>query len=224
MGGLDQDTSIAAARSLSSSSNAVGTSSSARGRGTTEDFHHEISKLWLPPSDHRTVGKLRRLTSSLYPYKVNKERSVSLRIMTGTDVEQDPILAMRGVGRELWEQEPGDAFVERMRSEDITTVPAVSPQGTREGNIVESIWRRIEEHEGEQFQTVTGLPFTFALEGTGMWFFRDGKRVNRKMSRRQIETAVSRCPLSSTTEIKDLIDYPYLFAILKDGRIRRDSW
>jgi hypothetical protein len=66
---------------------------------------------------------------------------------------------------------------------------------------------------------VTGLPFTFAVDGPGVWFFRDGKRINRKLTRTQLEEAISRCPLSTTTEIKDLMDYAYLFAVLRDGRI-----
>ena len=30
--------------------------------------------------------------------------------------------------------------------------------------------------------------------------------------------------LASTTEIKDLMDFAYLFAVLKDGRIRGQEW
>jgi len=30
----------------------------------------------------------------------------------------DPVLLMLGVGKELWEREPGDKFIERLRSED----------------------------------------------------------------------------------------------------------
>jgi hypothetical protein len=79
-------------------------------------------------------------------------------------------------------------------------------------------------HQGETFQTVSGLPFTFEVEGTGIWFSRNGKRVNRKLTRTQFEIALSRCPLTRTTEIKDLLDYPYLFAVLRDGRIRGQAW
>jgi len=68
------------------------------------------------------------------------------------------------------------------------------------------------------------LPFTCELEGNGIWFFRDGKRINRKLTRAQFDVAISRCPLKSTTEIKDLMDYAYLFAVLKDRRIRGDAW
>lgn len=103
----------------------------------------------------------------------------------------DPILAMLGVGRQ---QFPG---------------PAESLPG--------AAWLRVVAQQGKQFQTARGLPFTFEVEGTGIWFFRDGKRINRKLTRKQFEVALSRCPLKRTTEIKDLMDYPYLFAILKDA-------
>ncbi len=31
----------------------------------------------------------------------------------------DPVLSMLGVGKQLWQQEPGDRFIERLRSEDL---------------------------------------------------------------------------------------------------------
>ncbi len=31
---------------------------------------------------------------------------------------KDPVLAMRSVGKRLWAEESGDAFVDRLRSED----------------------------------------------------------------------------------------------------------
>lgn len=136
----------------------------------------------------------------------------------------DPVLAMLGVGRQLWELEPGDSFVERLRSEDLPALPIAHRSATLAENLPEAVWRRVAIHQGEQFQTVRGLPFTYEIEGAGIWFFRDGKRVNRKLTRSQFEVALSRCPLKSTTEIKDLMDYPYLFAVLRDGRIREQAW
>jgi hypothetical protein len=68
------------------------------------------------------------------------------------------------------------------------------------------------------------LPFTFEVEGSGIWFFLEGGRINRKLTRGQVDIAISRCPLKSTTEIKDLMDYAYLFALLMDRRIRGDAW
>ncbi len=136
----------------------------------------------------------------------------------------DPVLAMLGVGRQLWESESGDRFVERLRSEELPAPPPTRRSPNQAESLSEAVWRRVASHQGKQFQTVRGLPFTFEVEGTGIWFFRDGKRVNRKLTRTQFEVALSRCPLTSTTEIKDLMDYPYLFALLRDGRIRGQAW
>src|SRR5579863_10030464 len=79
----------------------------------------------------------------------------------------DPVLAMLGVGRQLWELEPGDNFVERLRSEDLPAPPAIHPSSDPAGNLPEAVWRRIASHQGAPFQTVTGLPFTFEVEGAG---------------------------------------------------------
>src|SRR5580704_6315273 len=84
---------------------------------------------------------------------------------------------------------------------------------TLKENLSEAVWRRVANHQGELFQTVRGLPFTFEVEGTGIWFFREGERVNRKLARTQFEVALSRCPPTRTTGIKDLMDYPYVFAV-----------
>jgi hypothetical protein len=141
------------------------------------------------------------------------------------DDQNDPILRMLGVGKHLWADEPGDKFIERLRSEDLappprsTNSPAVSPEG-----LPETVWRRIEGHQGEKFFTARQLPFTYEVEGPGIWFFRNGRRVNRKLSRGQVEKAIARCPLNSTTEIKDLMDFAYLFALLMDSRIRGQAW
>jgi hypothetical protein len=82
----------------------------------------------------------------------------------------------------------------------------------------------VSNYQGQEFRTSTGLPFTFEVEGTGIWFFRDGQRINRKLTRKQFDEAVSRCPLASTTDIKDLMDYAYLYALLTDPRIRGQEW
>jgi|SRR5271157_5562328 len=135
----------------------------------------------------------------------------------------DPVLSMLGVGKKLWEGEPGDRFVERLRTEDLPA-PFKGRSGAPADNAPESVWRRIKTHQGEEFRTATQLPFTYEIEGAGIWFFREGRRINRKLSRTQVDVAIARCPLTSTTEIKDLIDYSYLFALLMDKRIRCGAW
>jgi len=86
----------------------------------------------------------------------------------------DPVLAMVGVGRELWETELGDRFVERHRSEELP--PPVSGSASRQaGSLAEAVWQRVIDHQDEEFRAVTGLPFTYQVQGAGMWFYRDGE-------------------------------------------------
>ncbi len=136
----------------------------------------------------------------------------------------DPVLLMLGVGKHLWKLESGDHFIERLRSEDLPPLPFDGQQDVLAENMAESIWQRIKSHQGEEFRTARHLPFTYEVEGAGIWFFRDGRTINRKLSRTQVDKAVARCPLRSTTEIKDLMDYAYLYALLMDPRIRREAW
>lgn len=137
---------------------------------------------------------------------------------------QDPVLAMLGVGHQLWQDEAGDPFVERLRSEDAPAPRGSASAGEEGEKLAETVWHRIQMHEGELFHTARGLPFAFEVEGNGIWFFRDKKRIERKLSRKQVEAAIARCPLRSTTEIKDLMDFAYLFALLMDRRIRGEAW
>lgn len=147
-----------------------------------------------------------------------REISHSLPLQPETS---DPVLSMLGVGKQLWHDESGDHFVERLRAEEAP--PFDAPPDTA-AELEESTWQRIKRHQGEEFKTVTGLPFTYLIEGNGIWFDRGGKRINRKLTRSQVNEAIARCPLTRTTEIKDLIDYPYLFSLLADTRIRTEAW
>ena len=56
------------------------------------------------------------------------------------------------------------------------------------------------------FKTAPSLPFTYDVEESGIGFFHNGKRINRELTRAQLDIALARCPLTSTTEIRDLMD------------------
>jgi hypothetical protein len=136
----------------------------------------------------------------------------------------DPVLLMLGVGKQLWERESGDKFIERLRAEDLPPAAFETHPQLPAENAPEAVWHRIQTHQGEEFRTATRLVFTYEVEGAGIWFFRNGRRIERKLSRAQVDKAIARCPLTSTTEIKDLMDYAYLFGLLTDARIRTDAW
>ena len=86
-------------------------------------------------------------------------------------------------------------------------------------------WKRVNDHQGEVFHTTTGLPFTYEVEDDArIWFYREGRKINRPSTKRQFSTAVERCPLTLTTEISDLLCYAYLFGLLTDRRIRAQDW
>ncbi len=88
----------------------------------------------------------------------------------------DPVLAMLGVGKQLWEGESGDQFIERLRAEEQPPAAFEAHSQVPSENAPEAVWHRITIHQGEEFKTATRLPFTYEVEGAGIWFFRNGRR------------------------------------------------
>jgi hypothetical protein len=133
-----------------------------------------------------------------------------------SEAGQDPVLAMLGVGQELWAAEDGDTFIRRLRDEGVWRSPEPP-------DLADQIWSRLLTHQGEYFRTATGLVFRYVVDGNGVWFERDGARVNTKLSRKDFDKAVARLPLRKTTDISDCFDYAYLYGILTDSRIVQQS-
>jgi hypothetical protein len=138
----------------------------------------------------------------------------------GASSSDDPVLLMLGVGQELWAEESGDAFVARERRawEESPALPGSV------ASLEERVWSRLVEHQGETFRTVRDLPFQHQLEGNGIWIFREGKRINQRLSRGDVEKAIARCPLEKVTEVSDCRNPSYLFGLLTDRRIRGEDW
>jgi hypothetical protein len=80
---------------------------------------------------------------------------------------RDPVLSMLGIGKHLWEGESGDRFVDRLRSEDAPPPPE-GQHNDRRFKLAELVWRRIKDHQGENFHTVTGKSLTYVVEGAGI--------------------------------------------------------
>jgi hypothetical protein len=132
---------------------------------------------------------------------------------------------LRGAGKAMWQAAGGaDAYVRSIREEQgMPAAPPVPPGGDGADRI-DGAWLRVQQHAGETFYTATGLTVTHEVVGNGIWFYRDGHLINRQLTRSQFAQAVRRCPLRATTDINDLIDYPYLYALLTDPRIRQEAW
>ena len=135
----------------------------------------------------------------------------------------DFVLQMRGLGKEIWSDMGGDAFVEGLRvgwPDDSTPIEDSSRLALQE-----KVWKRVNTHQKEQFHTKTGLLFTYSVEGgRGVWFYRKGRRIEKRLWRGDLEKAVARCPLKKIIDINDCFDSACLFALLMDTRIRDNDW
>jgi len=87
---------------------------------------------------------------------------------------------------------------------------------------IADVWRRIEAHAGEEFRTATGLPFTYRVPGAFLLINRDGREINRSLSRTNFEKAIALMPAATPSELKESQGSAYTWAILMDRRIRTD--
>jgi len=47
---------------------------------------------------------------------------------------------------------------------------------------IDYLWGRIRSHEGEEFATVTEMPFTYAVTSSALFVTRNSKWINRSLS------------------------------------------
>jgi hypothetical protein len=86
------------------------------------------------------------------------------------------------------------------------------------------VWARIERCAGQSFTTATGLEFTYRVPGNYLRVTRDGREINRSLSRTNFEKAAAAMPAAKPSDIQDRQGSAYTWAILMDSRIRRDDW
>jgi hypothetical protein len=85
----------------------------------------------------------------------------------------------------------------------------------------EVIWARITALQGEQFSTITGLPFTYSVNGEGLF----PSRTDYRLSRGDFETAYALVPIPGPGVINNDVRGPaYVWAILHDQRVSQGAW
>ena len=88
----------------------------------------------------------------------------------------------------------------------------------------DDVWSRIERQAGQTFETATGLPFTYRVPGNYLKVCRDGREIDRSLSRTNFEKAAVAMPTAKPSDIKESQGSAYTWAILMDRRIRGDAW
>src|SRR6476620_7767878 len=66
----------------------------------------------------------------------------------------------------------------------------------------DDVWTRIERHAGQTFATATGLPFTYRVPGDYLKVSRDGREINRSLSRTNFQKASVSMPVAKPSDIK----------------------
>ena len=89
---------------------------------------------------------------------------------------------------------------------------------------IDAVWDRVKRYSGEEFQTATGLPFTYAVRGNSLRVTRGGEEINRSLSRTNFEKAVQLMPADGPGALHRRQGPSYTWAILMDRRIRQSDW
>lgn len=88
----------------------------------------------------------------------------------------------------------------------------------------DDVWDRIRRCAGEPFSTATGLPFSYCVPGDFLRIEREGREINRSLSRTNFEKAIEVMPAPKPSDIKDRQGSAYTWAILMDKRIHQGDW
>ncbi|MFC8501300.1 hypothetical protein ACFUC1_03000 [Pedococcus sp. NPDC057267] len=89
---------------------------------------------------------------------------------------------------------------------------------------IDVVWPRIAQHAGETFYTATGLHFTYRVPGQYLRVTRDGREINRSLSRTNFAKALKAMPADRPSGISQRQGSAYTWAILMDPRVRLDDW
>ncbi|WP_293174253.1 hypothetical protein [Oceanithermus sp.] len=97
--------------------------------------------------------------------------------------------------------------------------PAAAP--ARSGPDLETVWGRIEAHQGEPFRLAMGQAFTYTVEGSAVV----PSTTNVRIQKSQFAKALPHVPFQKVSDVpKDVFGPSYVYAILMDERIRDGDW
>ena len=83
---------------------------------------------------------------------------------------------------------------------------------------IDEVWRHLKELEGHEFETKTGKPFTFEIDGDVFHPSRTKYNVAKADFRRALELV----PFDGPGVINSVVRGPaYVWAVLHDKRVRR---
>ena len=85
---------------------------------------------------------------------------------------------------------------------------------------IDSIWNAITLHAGQDFRTVTGLPFRYVVAADRLMTDRTSYWIHRS----QVQSALDLWPVTGPGALNKIVRGPsYLYALLADRRIMLDS-
>lgn len=86
---------------------------------------------------------------------------------------------------------------------------------------IDGVWKRLKSHEGMEFETKTGKPFTFEISGD----IFNPSRTKYNITKDDFRKAMTLVPIDGPGVINDIIHGPaYVRAVLHDRRIRMQDW
>jgi hypothetical protein len=86
---------------------------------------------------------------------------------------------------------------------------------------LDDLWARLKRFEGDEFETKTGKPFTYAISGDVF----HPSRTKYNVSKTEFRKALALVPFDGPGVINRTVRGPaYVWAVLHDRRIRKQDW
>ncbi|MBE9373262.1 hypothetical protein IQ251_02270 [Saccharopolyspora sp. HNM0983] len=98
----------------------------------------------------------------------------------------------------------------------------VEPQ--RELLKIEKTWKRIEQNAGEVFTTVRGKEFTYRIGGAPVPWYVTLSHLRRNIARGDFSNALDAWPVDGPSKLPPVAQPSYVYAILRDPRVREKDW